>query len=235
LIFFIFIVIDSSKIAYVREYADSILNKTHYSNTNLFIKFNNKIIYIKKIKPILKEAEDIKVFELKNAKVIKIITANKAVFKNNIWQAKNAKITNVSDKEITTFTQNIYFLKNFKPKIVSNLKQLNSISLYDAFIAIKIFKDVNTYTIVSIVLYKIFTPLSIIGLLIVFIFKVPVQQRISNVPLFLVKSVFLTVLIWGTELLIYKFSKQGVITPYVLILPFFVVCMYGFYLLYKEK
>jgi len=235
LIFFIFIALDSGKMAYVREYADSILNKRQYSNTNLFIKFNDKIIYIKKIKPILKEAIDIRVFVLKDGKVKKIISAKKAVFVNDIWQAKNAEITFINDKKITKIRNDIFFLKNFKPKIVSNLKKLNSISLYDAIIAIKIFKDVNVNTLLSMVFYKIFTALSLIGLIIVFIFQVPIHQRISNVSLFLVKSVFLTILIWGIQLMIYKFSKQGVISPYVLMVPCFIIYSYGVYLLIKEE
>ncbi|GAB6073747.1 LptF/LptG family permease [Nautilia lithotrophica] len=235
LVFFLFIALESGKMAYVREYADSILNKTQYSNTNLFLKFNNNIIYIEKIKPILKEAVNMKVFVLENGKVSKIIYAKKALFKDNEWYANNAKITYITDKELIDEYKDIRFLKNFKPKIVSNLKKLNSISLYDALIAIKIFKDVNVNTLLSMVFYKIFTALSLIGLLIIFMFEAPVHQRISNVSLFLVKSVFLTILVWGIQLMIYKFSKQGVISPYVLMIPCLLIFVYGIYLLYKEK
>jgi lipopolysaccharide export system permease protein len=234
-IFAVFMVLDSGKFAYVREYADFILNNNKYTSTNLFIKYNDKIVYIKKIKPILKQADDIKVFYLKGRKVTKIVSAEEAVFKNDIWYAEKAKITYLNDKRIVSSVDNVYFLKDFKPKIISNLKNLNSISFYDAFIAIKLFKDINSYSLLSIVLYKVFTSLSLISLLIVLMFKTPVHQRVSNVSLFLVKSVFLTILIWGTELMIYKFAKQGVLSPYVLVIPFAVLFSYGIFLLYKEK
>lgn len=235
LIFFIFVALESGKMAYVREYADSILKKTHFSSTNLFIKYNNNIIYIKKIRPVLKEALDIKVFVLKNRRVKKIIFAKKAVFKNDIWCADNAEITYITDKEIIKEYKDIQLLKNFKPKIVSNLKKINSISLYDALIAIGIFKDINVNTLLSMVFYKIFTPLCMIGMLIIFLIEAPIHQRISNVSIFLVKSVFLTILVWGIQLMIYKFAKQGVVLPYVLIIPCFFIFGYGLYLLYKEK
>jgi len=235
LVFVVFIMFESGKMAYVREYADSILNKTEYSSTNLFIKFNNNIIYIERIKPILNEAVNMKVFVLKDRKVNKIIFAKKAVFKDDIWYAKNAKITYITDKKLINENKDIEFLKNFKPKIVSNLKKLNSISLSDALVAIKIFKDVNVNTLLSMVLYKIFTALSLIGLLIVFMFETPVHQRISNVSLFLVKSVFLTILVWGIQLMIYKFSKQGVVSPYVLTVPCFLIFGYGIYLWRMES
>jgi len=229
-VFFLFVVLDSGKAAYVKEYADSILNKTRYGNTKLFIKYNDNIIYIEKINPLLKEAEGIKVFVFDKQNVKKVIYAKKAVFKNDEWFAKNAKITFITDKKIINEYKDIHFLKNFKPKIVSNLKKLNSISYYDALIAMKFFKDVNVNTLLSMVFYKIFTALSMIGMLIVFLFQAPVHQRISNVSFFLVKSVFLTILIWGIQLMIYKFSKQGVVSPYILIVPCLLIYGYGIYL-----
>ncbi len=229
-VFFIFVALESGKFAYIREYADAVLNKKQYSTTDLFIKYNDKIIYIKKIKPILKEAFELKVFVINKKKVTKIIYAKKATFKNDVWYAKEAEITLITDKKIQKQTKDVYILKNFKPKIVSNLKSLNSISLYDAFIAIKIFKDVNVQTLLSMVFYKIFTALSLIGVLIVLMFNAPIHQRASNVSLFLVKSVFLTVLIWGIQLMIYKFSKQGVLSAYVLIIPCVLIFGYGVYL-----
>jgi lipopolysaccharide export system permease protein len=234
-VFFFFMLFDSSKLAYAREYADSILNKTRYSNTNLFIKFNNDVIYIKKIEPILQEAYDIKIFVLKDGKINKVVSAKKAVFKDNEWKIKNAKITYFTEDGIVKKIEDVNVLKNFKPKIVSNLKKLNSISFYDAYIAIKVFKDVNVNTLLSIVFYKIFTALSLMGLLVIFLFKAPLHQRISNVSLFLVKSVFLTIFVWGINLMIYKFSKQGVLSPYVLILPCIVIFVYGVGLMIKES
>jgi len=234
-VFALFVTLDSGKFAYVREYADSILNKKQYSNSNLFIKYQNKIIYIKKIEPILKEAVNVKVFYFKDQKVTKIIFAPKAVFKNDVWYAKNAKVTLITPKEIRSFHQNVYLLKGFKPKIIANLKTLNSISLYDAYIAIKLFKDVNVNTLLSIVFYKVFTALSLVGVIIILLFKSPMHQRISNVSLFLVQSVFFTILVWGAQLMIYKFAKQGVMPPYVLILPSLIIFIYGIYLIYKEN
>jgi lipopolysaccharide export system permease protein len=233
--FALFMFLDSGKFAYVNEYANAILNKNNYSSNNLFLKYNDKIIYIKKIRPILKEAENLKVFVLDKNTIKKIIVAKKAKFKDDVWIAKKAEITLLSADKITHEVKDIKILKGFKPKIISNLKNLNSISLYDAYIAIKLFNDVNINTLLSIVFYKIFTALSLIFIIFVLMFKIPLHSRISNVSLFLVKSTFLTILIWGSDLMIYKFAKQGVVSPYLLALPFFVIFIYGLYLYYKEK
>ena len=234
-VFFVFIALESSKFAYVNEYANAILNNNKYIGNNLFLKYNNKIIYIKKIKPILKEAEGLKVFILEKDNVKEIIFAKKAKFKNDVWIAKHAEITLIKDTKIIKKTDNIKLLRGFKPKIITNLKNLNSISLYDAYIAIKLFKNVNVDMLISIVFFKIFTALSLIFLIVIFLIKAPLHSRISNVSLFLVKSTFFTILVWGADLMIYKFAKQGVISPYVLILPFVILFGYGVYLFNKEK
>jgi len=234
-VFAFFMVLDSGKFAYVREHADSILNKKQYSDSNLFLKYNDKIIYIKRIKPILKEADDLKVFFINNNKLFKIIYAPKAVFKNDFWHVKNAYITNFTPYAIKTSRADVKILKGFKPKIVANLKTLTSISLYDAYTAIVLFKDVNVNTLLSMVFYKVFTAFSLIGIIIILLFKSPIHQRISNVSLFLIKSVLFTILVWGMQLIIYKFAKQGVISPYILILPSVFIYGYGIYLIIKEK
>jgi len=235
IVFTVFVILESGKFAYVREYADSILNKKQYADANLFVKYEDKIVYIKKLTPVFKRADGLKIFYLQNNKIVKILTSPKAVFKKNIWFVKDAEITYINDREIKTTSATVYVLKNFKPKIISNLKNLNSISLTDAYTAMKLFKDVNVNMLLSIVFFKIFTALSMVFLLIVLMFKTPVHQRISNISLFLVKSVLFTILVWGTDLMIYKFAKQGVLSPYVLAVPFVFILSYGIFLLYKEK
>ena len=234
-VYFLFLGFESGKFAYFREYANSILNKNRITGSNLFLKYENKIIYISKIKPLRKTAVDLKVFFIKNYKVYKIISAKKAVFKNDRWYVNDALITHIYDDRIEKEHKSLQMLEGFKPKIISNLKKLTSISLYDAFLAIRLFKDVSVNTILSMIFYKVFTPLSLIGIIIILMFKSPIHQRVSNVSLFLVKSVFLTIVIWGVELMIYKFAKQGVVSAYALTVPFFAIFGYGLYILIKEK
>lgn len=234
-IFFIFMIFDSSKYAYSKEYAKAILNKQKYTTTNLFLKHKNSIIYIKKLNPLLKEAYNMEIFFIKNNNLIKAIFAKKAVFKENKWFCKDAKIIYFYKDKIVKEQKSIYFLENFKPKIVSNLKELNSISFYDAFIAIKVFKDITINNILAILFFKIFTPLSLIGLIVIFLIYAPIHIRVSNLSFFMIKSVFITILLWGVEILMYKFIKQGVILPYLLILPTILVYGYALYLIRREN
>jgi len=233
-IFFMFMIFDTSKYAYSGEYAKAILNKQRYTTTNLFLKHQNNIVYIEKLNPLLKEAYNMEIFVIKNNNLVKTIFAKKAVFKENKWVCEDAKIIYFYQDKIVTEQKSISFLKNFKPKIISNLKKLNSISFYDAFIAIKVFKDVNINNILAILFFKIFTPLSLIGLIVIFLIYAPIHIRVFNLSFFMIKSVFITILVWGVEILMYKFIKQGVIPPYLLMVPTILIYAYILYLIRRK-
>ena len=234
-IFFIFMIFDTSKYAYSKEYAKAILNKQKYTTTNLFLKHKNSIIYIERINPLLKEAYNMEIFVIKNNDLTKAIFAKKAFFKENKWFCEDATILSFYKDKIVKEQKDISFLENFKPKIVSNLKELNSVSFYDAFIAIKVFKDVNINNILAILFFKIFTPLSLIALIVIFLIYAPIHPRVSNLSFFMIKSVFITIFIWGIEILMYKFVKQGVMPPYSLMLPTIVVYGYILYLIRRKN
>jgi lipopolysaccharide export system permease protein len=235
LVFTVFFALQFTKFPYMRQYADNLLSHKKLTDKNLFLKWQNKVIYIQKLNPVLKEAFNMRVFYLKNSKVEKIVIANKAVFSQNEWIVKNATVKYLKENEVVVKKENLKILKDFKPKIISNLKNLNSISIYDAYLAITLFKDVNVNTLLSIVFFKIFSALSLILLIVVLMFNAPLHVRISNISLFMVKSLLFTIFLWGSELMLYKFAKQNVINPYVLMLPFFIILLVELIIVYKEK
>ncbi|EDM24107.1 LptF/LptG family permease [Caminibacter mediatlanticus] len=236
LFFFILIMyLQSTKIAYVNQYAKAIKNNMQLKNKNLFLKYNNSVVYIKELNPILKEAYDVKIFVVKDNKLIKIIYTKKAKFFKNHWISNKAVITTLSKDRWDKEEKKLVFLENFKPKILSNLKTLNTISLSDAYIAIKYFKDIDLNRVLSIVFFKVFTPLSLIILIILFFYTSPIHIRISNVSIFMIKSISLTIFVWGVELLLFKFTKQGVMPYYVIALPFFILIILTFLILRRYK
>jgi len=213
----------STKLAYSAEYAQAIKDAKKLNTDNIFLKYNNSVIYIKKLNPVLKQTKDIYVFYIKNKKLIKYLYAKEAYFVGNEWVAKNADVYLINEKKWIKNTSSIIFLKNFKPKIISNLQKLRDISFYDAYLTIKYFNNIDINKILSIVFYKIFTPLSMIGIIISIFYISPIHIRVSNVTLFMIKSISLSILVWGIMLLLYKFAKQGVLPFYILSVPFFII------------
>jgi len=234
-IFFVMSLAQSTKISYANQYAQAIKNNMNLKNNNLFLKYNNNIIYIKELEPILKKAKDVSVFELKNNSLYRIIHAKEAVFKDNKWITNEAEIYTITPKKWSREVKALEFLENFKPKILSNLKTLDNISFYDAYLAIKYFKDLDLNKILSIVFFKIFTPLSMILLIWLLFMIAPIHIRISNVPLFMIKSLTFSILVWGSELLLYKFTKQGVLPYWVLSIPFVILLIIDIYILRRRN
>jgi len=117
----------------------------------------------------------------------------------------------------------IYKRNLIKPKIISNIQKLRDISFYDAFIVLKYFKNVDTNKIFSLIFFKIFTPLLMIVLMIDIFLKSPIHIRVSNLSLFMIESILFVVFMWGSELLIFKFAKQGVIPFYTLLAPLMII------------
>ncbi|NPA87952.1 MAG: LptF/LptG family permease [Epsilonproteobacteria bacterium] len=220
--------LQSSKLAYANQYATSIKENFNYKTYNLFLKYKNNIVYIKSINPFSKMAWGIKVFEIKNRKITKVIYAKRAVFENDKWKTKNAEIMTLKQNVWQKEQKPLVFLENFTPKILSNLKTLDNISFYDAYITIRYFKDIDLNMILSIVFFKIFTPLLMIAFLIYLFFTAPIHVRISNVSLFMIKSVTFSVLLWAGELLIFKFAKQGILPFWTLAVPFLAIVVIDF-------
>jgi len=236
--FFIFIIMSiaqCTKITYANQYAQAIKNNMNLKNKNLFLKFNNNIVFIKELNPILKIAYDVKVFEIVNSKVVKVISTKKAVFRNNEWHSIASEILVLKNNKWQKFNGKISFLKNFKPKILSNLKTLDNISFYDAYLTIRYFKDIDLNKILSIVFFKIFTPLTMIAFIVYIFVVAPIHIRVSNISLFMIKSVTFSIFLWASELLLFKFAKQGILAFYVLILPFVLVLAIDFYILRRNN
>jgi lipopolysaccharide export system permease protein len=205
------------------------------TNKNLFLKFQDYIIYFRSLNPIVKHAYGVKIFEIKNSRIQKVISAKRAVFKDNIWECKNAYILILTQNEWKEETKDIKILKNFKPKIISNLKMLDNISFYDAYITIKYFKDIDLNKILSIVFFKIFTPLTLIAFMVYLFFVSPIHIRISNVVVFMIKSVTFSLLLWGAMLMLYKFTKQGILPYYVLSVPFLIMLILDIIILRRNN
>jgi len=224
-----------TKLAYANQYAKSIKDNFNYKTYDLFLKHKNNIVYIKIINPFSKTAWGIRVFEFEGKRIKKVIYAKKAIFVDNAWRTKNAEIL-ILKKEVWEKEQKpLVFLRNFAPKILTNLKTLDNISFYDAYITIRYFKDIDLNMILSIMFFKIFTPLLMIAFMVYLFFVSPIHVRVSNVSLFMIKSVTFSVLLWAGELLLFKFAKQGILPFWTLAVPFVVVLIFDFFVIRRSN
>jgi len=214
--------------------AKSIITGKYFSNINknLFFKFNNNIIFIKKLDVLHKTAYDMKVFFIQNKKLKYIYDIKKAKFENNSWKSDEIIKhiifpTKIIDKKI-----NVELLKGFKPDILNKLESKVYMTLKIAFQALYLLKkeNMNVNFIKTYIYNAIIPPLSFILLIVIVFLKAPIHTRISNTSLYIAVSLFSGIILWSVFLLIRKMAISGVISPDLgFILPFIILLALSVY------
>ena len=246
-IFFIFLN-NFSFFVNARQVANNILHyqKATKYETNLFLKFKNKYIYIDELNKFRKEGKNIEIFEVKDNKLISQIKATKGEFKDNFWLLSNITITKlpnikdtIEDKRlIIAHKKTLKTLQGFKPSIMESLyKSAEGLTLGDSIKAIFLLKDKGiNITSIKAKLYEIlFFPLFSLFFAIIIFTRFPLQRREENLNLLASITYFITLMVWGVFFILIKISKSGSLPPEIgIILPILLLGLYALYI-YKKK
>ncbi len=241
LITIFYVLLNFTSFAYAKDYAHNILtNSTVLNNSNnLFLKYFDKYIYIKKLNPLKKEAFDIKIFEVKNGDLSSIVSAKKAKFSKNYWILSDVNIVkkpNVDDK-IAKLSQKQYHtykaLKGFKPKIIESIYEGKSnFSIMDALDAINLFLSQNVNiskikaSLYTMLIFPFFAPL----LSLILFYYMPISSRFFNLALSSSIFVFISLVVWAMLFMFVKMSINSVVSPEVgIILPIMLLAIFAFY------
>ena len=211
------------------DQAKSIISGKYFSNVNknLFFKFNDNIIFIKKLDVLHKTAYDMKVFFMKKNKLVYIYDIKKAIFKNNTWQSDEIIAHVLTNKAIITKKIKIEILKGFKPDILNKLESKVYMTLKIALQALYLLKkeNMNVNFIKTYIYNAIIPPLSFILLIVIIFLKAPIHSRISNISLYIAVSLFSGIVLWSLFLLVKKMAVSGIvcadiafITPFIILL-----------------
>jgi len=229
---------------FFRDYVDAYekaKNIRRYNNPNkttssMFLKSDETYAYIDKLYPEKKEGEGLKIFITKEHKLIEILEAKQAKFKDNLWNLKDVTsikipdINNTKDaKLIFTTHKNREVLHGFKPKIIDTLFQkLSKLTIQDSFEAITLLdkQGLNSNKIKSnlytMLIFPLFAPIVIYGLF----FPLPAQRRGSNLALLSSAYIFGILSIWGILFTLSKISVNGSILPeFGIILPIIILAI----------
>ena len=209
--------------------AQSIIKGKYFStlNKNLFFKFNENVIFIKKLDVLHKTAYDMKIFVLKDSKLSKIYEINKASFRHNVWNSDSITVYFIKNNKIINKKITKKLLKGFKPDILNKLESRSIMTLKIAIEALYLLKkeNININFIKTYIYNAIIPPLSFILLVMILFLKAPIHSRISNVSLYLAISLFSAIILWGVFLLIRKMSISSIISPDLAFLTPFVILL----------
>jgi len=222
--------LQATPMAYSYEQKSKILKNQYFINskTDIFVKYNEYFVYIKKLFPLEKRAEGIHIFKIKNKDIIENISAPKAYFQNNRWYVINAKVVkkpqdidwNKSKLDIS-YEKFLHILEGFKPKILDNVYDSKSgYSIQDGIYALFLLSEqnVNTDKIRSSLYYQIFIPFFILPMMLLIYKNSSINSRFFNMGSFITFGVFGTLVIWGVFFMLHKFASGGIVIPELAIL-----------------
>ena len=222
--------LQATPMAYSYEQKSKILDNQYFVNskTDIFVKYNDHFVYIKKLFPLEKRAEDLHIFKIKNDDIIENISAPKAYFQNNRWYVIDAKIVkkpeeiNWSDSKLDiSYEKFLHILEGFKPKILDNVYDARSgYSIQDGIYALLLLteQNVNTDKIRSSLYYQILIPFFILPMMLLIYKNSAINSRFFNLGSFVTFGVFGTLAIWGVFFMLHKFASGGIILPEIAIL-----------------
>ena len=224
--------LQATPLAYSYEQKRKIFHNEYFTNLkeNIFLKYNDNFVYIKKLYPLEKRAEDIHIFKMNKDDITESITAPKAYFQNNRWYIIDATIVkkpqNIeweNSKLEISHEKFLHILEGFKPKILDNVYGTkSSYSIIDAMYAFALLskQGVNTDSIRASLYYQVLVPFFILPIMI-FIYKnSAINSRFFNLGQFVNFGIFGTIIVWGVFFMLHKFSYGGVLLPeFSLLLP----------------
>jgi lipopolysaccharide export system permease protein len=236
----------TTEFSYAKDKAGLLLKNQMgaYDVNDLFFKYNDTFVYIKKLDPVHKAIEDITIFKVKGFEVLYTINAPHATFDEKEWDAKDATLkTHIYDEDGLSkykveHKKSIKTLKGYKPKIMESLYEGKSLNIIDAYSTWKLLtkQKLNSDKIRASFYGKIVVPLFAIALIIILFFKLPFHARMMNSGGIIALSLGTTFVIWGILFGLVQMGANGVIlAENATILPVVLLWIYALYVYVTDE
>ena len=239
--------LQTTSLAYAAEVKSKILNNKYFINekSNILLKYNDNFVFFKKLFPLEKKALDIRIFTIKDNKLVKTVLAKKAYYQNNKWYIIDAKIIK-NPKDIfwedskldISYEKFLYTLEGFKPEIINNVyKAKVQYSIPDAIYTILLFnkQELNTNKIEAILYSKIIIPFFVLPILVIVFLYSNMSNRFFHSGKFISIWVFTALFTWGIFFLLQKLAIGNILNAKLaLISPIVVLFLLSYYIYTKR-
>ena len=242
----IFTFLHTTEFSYAKEKAKILLENqiNAYDINDLFFKYNDSFVYIKKLDSVKKKIEDITIFQVEGYQVRYTIKAPVATFDGKEWDAQDATIkTHIYEngklkRYRVESKKSIKTLEGYKPKIIESLYEGKALNIIDAFNTWKLLnkQNLNTDKIRAALYDKVIVPLFSIALLLILFFKIPFHARMMNSGSVIALSLGATFVIWGLLFGLNQMGANGVLIPELTaILPIALLWIYAIYVYFTDE
>jgi lipopolysaccharide export system permease protein len=242
----LFLYLHTTEFSYAKDKATVLLkNQLHAYNVNdVFFKYNDTFVYIKKLDPIKKKIEGITIFKVAGSQVRYTIKAPVAVFKGEEWIAQDATVkTHIyKNGELVRYSvdqkERIATLHGYKPKIIESLYEGKALNVIDAYNTWKLLQTqkLNSDKIRAAMYDKVIVPLFALALVIILFFKLPFHARMMNFGAVVALSLGATFLVWGILFGLAQIGSNGVLVPELTaIAPIVLLWIYAIYVFFTDE
>ncbi|BAF73000.1 LptF/LptG family permease [Sulfurovum sp. NBC37-1] len=242
----VFIYLHTTEFSYAKDKANMLLkNQVHAYNVNdMFFKYNDTFVYIKKLNPIVKKIKGITIFKVAGYQVRYTIKAPVAVFNGEEWIAQNATVkTHIyQNGELVRYSmdqkESIATLHGYKPKIIESLYEGKALNIIDAYNTWKLLEiqHLDSDKIRATIYNKVIVPLFALALLLILFFKLPFHARMMNFGVVVAFSLGVTFLIWGVLFGLEQIGLNGVLKPeFTAVMPIVLLWLYAIYVYFTDE
>ena len=246
LTYVLFLSLHTTEFSYAKDKAGMLLKRQlHAYNVNdVFFKYNDTFVYIKKLDPVEKKIKGITIFKVAGDQVRYTIKAPVAVFNGEEWIAQNATVkTHIyQNGELVRYRvdekERIATLHGYKPKIIESLYEGKALNIVDAYHTWKLLESqhLDSGKIRAAIYNKTIVPLFALALLIILFFKLPFHARMMSLGAVVAFSLGATFLIWGILFGLEQIGSNGVLPPeFTAIFPVMLLWMYALYVYLTDE
>ncbi len=241
-----FVGLHTTSFSYAKDKAAMLLKKqlSAYNVNDLFFKYNDTFVYIKKLDPVHKRLENVTIFKVKGNRILYTLHAPYAVFDGKAWEAKQATVKAHVYKAgrlvryRVEHKDTIMTLSGYKPKIIESLYEGKALNIVDAYNTWKLLEKqrLNSDKIRAALYEKTVMPLFAIALVIILFFKLPFHARMMRFGLVVAAALGVTFVSWGVLFGLYQMGANGVIAPETAaVLPIVLLWIYAFYVFATDE
>ncbi len=242
----LFLYLHTTEFSYAKDKATILLeNQLHaYDVNDVFFKYNDTFVYIKRLDPVEKKIEGITIFKVAGYQVRYTIKAPEAYFNGEEWIAQDATVkTHVyKNGELVRYSvdrkESIATLHGYKPKIIESLYEGKALNLLDAYNTWKLLEaqHLNSDKIRAVMYDKAIVPLFALALVIILFFKLPFHARMMNFGAVIALSLGATFLVWGILFGLAQIGANGVLVPEITaIAPIVFLWIYALYVFFTDE
>ena len=243
----IFLFLHTTSFSYAKDKASLLLkNQLNAYNVNdLFFKYNDTFVYMKKLDPVHKRLDDITIFKVEGHKVRYTIHAAYALFDGEKWDAKDAIVKKHMygpEGDLLKYTvehkKSIQTLEGYKPKIIESLYEGKSLNIVDAYNTWRLLnkQHIDSEKIRAAFYEKTIVPLFAPALLLILFFKLPFHARMISFGSVIALSLGVTFVIWGLLFGLSQIGANGVAIPeFTAIMPIVLIWFYALYVYFTNE